>query len=46
MVEAERFQTLVGEIQESAYARYPTLSRQSVLDAVDDFLSGSSGDNG
>jgi len=40
MVEAERFRALVQQIPRAAYARYPSLSRQGVLDAVDDFLSG------
>lgn len=40
MVEAERFRSLVQQIPEAAFARYPSLSRQSVLGAVDDFLSG------
>ena len=39
MVDAARFRSLVGAIPEAAYARYPTLSRQAVLEAVDDFLS-------
>ena len=38
MVEAKRFRTLVHRIPEAAYARYPSLSRQSVREAVDDFL--------
>jgi hypothetical protein len=39
MVDAERFRSLVHEIPETAYARYPALSRQAVLEAVDDFLT-------
>jgi hypothetical protein len=39
MVDAERFRALVGEIPESAYARYPALSRDAVVDAVEQFLS-------
>lgn len=39
MVDAERFRSLVNDIPDAAYARYPTLSRQAVLEAVDDFLS-------
>lgn len=39
MVDAERFRALVGEIPESAYARYPALSRDAVVDAVEHFLS-------
>ena len=40
MVDAERFRSLVNEIPDNAYARYPALSRQAVLEAVDEFLSG------
>jgi len=39
MVDAERFRTLVHGIPEKGYARYPNLSRQAVLEAIDDFLS-------
>jgi hypothetical protein len=39
MVAAEHFRSLVHQIAESAYARYPALSRQAVLDAVDDYLA-------
>ena len=39
MVDAERFRSLVGQIPKKAYARYPALSRQGVLEAVDAFLS-------
>lgn len=39
MVEAERFRSLVRDIPDSAYNRYPALSRKAVLEAVDDFLS-------
>ena len=39
MVDAERFRSLVHEIPEAAYARYPALSQRAVLDAVDEFLS-------
>jgi hypothetical protein len=39
MVDAERFRSLVQEIPDSAYARYPALSRRAVLEAVDDFLA-------
>jgi hypothetical protein len=38
MVDAERFRALVRSIPETAYARYPALSRQAVLEAVDAFL--------
>ena len=41
LVEAGRFQELVSRIPESAYARYPNLSRDSVLSAVGDFLADS-----
>lgn len=40
MVDAARFRSLVGAIPHAAYAKYPALSRQAVLEAVDDFLSG------
>lgn len=39
MVDAERFRALVHEIPESAYSRYPALSWQAVVDAVDDYLT-------
>lgn len=39
MVDAERFRALVHQIPESAYARYPSLSRQAVTEAVGGFLS-------
>jgi hypothetical protein len=39
MVDPERFRSLVHQISESAYSRYPALSRQAVLDAVDDYLT-------
>lgn len=39
MVDAERFRALVNAIPEAAYARYPTLSRKAILDAVENFLS-------
>jgi hypothetical protein len=38
MVEPARFLELVRGIPESAYARYPNLSRDSVLEAVEDVL--------
>ncbi|MFQ5718989.1 MAG: DUF6036 family nucleotidyltransferase [Acidobacteriota bacterium] len=38
MVDAKRFRSLVHRIPETAYARYPALSRQAVVHAVDDFL--------
>lgn len=43
MVDAGRFLDLVRAISESAYARYPNLSRDSVLSAVEDFLVDSGG---
>lgn len=39
-VDAQRFRDLVVAIPDSAYARYPNLSRESVLDAVGAFLAG------
>lgn len=39
MVGAEHFRALVDEIPESAYAGYPALTRQAVMDAVDAFLA-------
>ena len=39
-VDPRRFRGLVEAIPDSAYARYPNLSRQSVLDAVGDFFAG------
>ena len=39
MVEAERFRSLVREIPEAAYARYPALAQRAVLGAVDEFLA-------
>ena len=40
MVDADRFRSLVQEIPSAAYARYPALSPEAVLEAVEDFLSG------
>lgn len=37
-VEAEKFRSLVERIPASAYAKYPSLARDAVLRAVDDFL--------
>jgi hypothetical protein len=34
-----RFRDLVQKISESAHARYPSLTRGSVLEAVDAFLA-------
>jgi hypothetical protein len=39
MVDPEHFRSLVQQIAESAYSRYPALSREAVLDAVHDFLA-------
>ncbi len=39
MVAAKRFRSLVHAIPEAAYARYPALSRDAVIEAVDDFLA-------
>jgi len=38
MVDPQIFHALVKRIPERAYSRYPALSRQAVLDAVQDFL--------
>jgi len=40
MVDPDRFHSLVSAIPESAYARYPSLTRAGVEQAVDTFLSG------
>jgi len=39
MVDPRRFLELVGAIPDSAYARYPNLSRDAVLAAVDEVLA-------
>jgi len=39
LVEPARFRSLVHEIPETAYARYPALSHRAVLEAVDDSLA-------
>jgi hypothetical protein len=39
MVDTERFRSLVQRIPARAYAKYPALSKQAVLDAVDGFLA-------
>jgi len=39
MVDAKRFRSLVRDIPDSAYAKYPRLSRRGVENAVDAFLS-------
>jgi hypothetical protein len=38
MVDPARFQSLVRRIPERSFAKYPALSRQAVLSAVQDFL--------
>jgi hypothetical protein len=38
MVEPDRFRSLVQRIPDRSFAKYPALSRQAVLDAVEDFL--------
>ncbi len=38
LVDAKRFLSLVNDIPEAAYSKYPNLSRKMVLDAVNDFL--------
>lgn len=38
MVDPGQFRTLIAGIPESAYAKYPTLSRRAVTGAVEDFL--------
>lgn len=40
MVDAERFRSLVDDIPDQAYAKYPSLSREAVLQAVVGFLTG------
>ena len=40
MVEPERFRSLVSAVPDSAYARYPSLTRSGVEMAVDTFLAG------
>jgi hypothetical protein len=39
MVDGPAFQSLVHAIPDSAYAKYPRLSRRAVENAVDAFLS-------
>lgn len=39
MVKPDRFRSMVEGIPESAYSKYPRLSRQGVRSAVEDFLS-------
>ena len=39
MVDADTFRMLVHQIPESVYAKYPSLSHDTVISAVDDFLS-------
>jgi len=39
MVDARRFRDLVEQIPNAAFARYPALSREAVVSAVEDFLA-------
>lgn len=39
MVDPERFRSLVHDVPEAAYARYPAVSERAVLEAVDEFLA-------
>jgi hypothetical protein len=39
MVDAGRFRNLVAAIPDTAYAKYPNLSRDGVEDAVEAFLT-------
>jgi hypothetical protein len=39
MVEPKRFRELVQQIPETAFAKYPALSRVAVIEAVDSFLA-------
>ena len=39
LVNKQRFRELVRAIPDAAYAKYPTLSKHAVLDAVEQFLS-------
>jgi hypothetical protein len=39
MVDPERFRSLVHGIQDTAFAKYPALSRRAILEVVDGFLS-------
>lgn len=39
MVDTKRFRSLVHEIPETEFSKYPALSRRAVLEAVDDFLA-------
>ena len=38
MVDAERFRSLVEAIPEAAYAKYPVIAREAVIEAVGAFL--------
>lgn len=40
MVDPELFRSLVERIPDTSFAKYPALSRQAVVDAVQDFLDG------
>lgn len=46
MVEPGTFRNLVHQIPESAYAKYPSLSHDAVISAVDEFLSNVRSDPG
>ena len=39
LVDAERFRSLVVDVPAAAYAKYPNLSRRTVCEAVEEFLS-------
>jgi hypothetical protein len=39
MVDPRKFRTLVEQIPDSAYARFPSLSRSAVREAVEQFLA-------
>lgn len=39
LIDKQRFSSLVNNIPKAAYERYPDLSRESVVQAVDEFLS-------
>lgn len=39
MVDAKRFRSLVEDIPDEAYAKYPALSRREIQEAVDTFLA-------
>jgi hypothetical protein len=39
MVDADRLRELIHQVPESTYAKYPALSRDAVLEAIDGFLA-------